>query len=74
MRAKYADQMNGYNMAEQSAIRSGLVRERECTDAFCAVAFVVFFLAFFGILIYSLVEGNPLRSMSGVDGDLRVCG
>jgi len=67
-REKYSSQINEFNVQDKSPIRNGLVRDRQCTDMFCAVAFVVCFLGFFGVGGYALATGNPERMFSGVDG------
>ena len=73
-REKYANDIDGFNVQDKSPIRNGLVRERACTDMFCAIALVVCALAFFGVSGYALATGNPTRIFSGVDGNNRVCG
>jgi len=67
-RAKYSGQIKEFSVQDKSPIRNGLVRERQCTDMFCAVAFAVCFLGFLGVSAYAIVTGKPERMFSGVDG------
>ena len=73
-RQKYANDIDGFSVTDKSPIRNGLVTDRQCTDAFCAIALVVCALGFFGVAGYALSQGNPERLFSGVDGQGRVCG
>ena len=73
-REKYSSHIDGFNVSEKSQIRNGLVRERQCTDAFCAIALVVCAIAFLGIAGWSITTGKFENLIRGVDGDHNVCG
>jgi hypothetical protein len=73
-RDKYSGEYNSFDLKSKSQIRNGFVRDRACTDMFCAVALVVCSLAFFGVAGYALASGSVERIFSGVDGDHNVCG
>ena len=66
--------MNEFRIVEKSPIKNGLVKNRECTDMFCAIIFVICFLGFIGLGIYFAVVGDSRRMSMGVDGDKQVCG
>jgi hypothetical protein len=51
-----------------------MVYDRPATDVFCAVAFIICVIAWFGILGYSISKGNPQHVFAGVDGDHKLCG
>ena len=73
-REKYSSEIDGFNLQDKSQIKNGLVRERACTDMFCAIALVVCAIGFFGVAGYALTTGKIERIFSGVDGDHNVCG
>ena len=73
-RAKYQNDIDGFNVADKSPIKNGLVRDRECTDMFCGIILVIFALGFFGVAGWAISGGNVENIYRGVDGDNNVCG
>ena len=73
-RAKYENDINGFNVTEKSPIRNGMVMERQCTDMFCGVVLVVCALAFFGVFGYAVSKGKVERIFAGVDQHGKMCG
>ena len=73
-RAKYQNDIDGFNVADKSPIRNGLVRDRQCTDMFCGIVLVMCALGFFGVAGWSISTGEFENLFRGVDGNLNVCG
>jgi hypothetical protein len=73
-REKYANDIDGFSVTDKSPIRNGLVRERQCTDMFCAIVLVICAIGFFGIAGWSFSVGSFDNLLRGVDGDHNVCG
>jgi len=73
-RAKYQNDIDGFSVTDKSPIRNGLVRDRQCTDMFCAIVFGMFVLGFFGVAGWSISTGDFENLFRGVDGNLNVCG
>jgi len=73
-RAKYSNDIDGFSVTDKSPIRNGMVRERQCTDMFCAIVLVICAIGFFGVAGWSFSVGSLDNIVRGVDGDFNVCG
>ena len=73
-RAKYKNDVDGFSVTDKSPIRNGMVRERQCTDMFCAIVLIICAIGFFGVFGWSISVGSFDNIVRGVDGDLNVCG
>ena len=73
-REKYSNDIDGFSVTDKSPIRNGMVKERQCTDMFCAIVLVICAIGFFGVAGWSLSTGSLENIVRGVDGDFNVCG
>ena len=46
---------------------------RRCTDCLCTIIFTLFFIAFWALLIYSIISGSYLSVVSIYNGDAIRC-
>lgn len=52
----------------------GPLYDRGCTDCICCIIYVLFLGAFFGVLFYGIVKGDPTRLATVFDYDKNQCG
>ena len=73
-RDKYKSDIDAFDVTAKSPITNGMVYERAATDVFCAIAFGVAVVVWFGILGVSISQGDVQRIFAGVNGDNLICG
>lgn len=73
-RAKYEEQINGWNIVDVSQVRNGLVMDRQATDCLWCGIFAIFVIIWLGIDIYAMANQEILKMVGPMDGDHKVCG
>jgi hypothetical protein len=74
LRNKYQDDITSFDLTAVSQIRTGLVRDRGCTDILCYFLVVATIVGMFGCSIYGYSKGNIHALISPIDGTNHICG
>ena len=66
--------MDNNNFATEKKPEHGPLYDRGCTDCICCLIYVVFLGAFFAVLVYGIIKGDPSRLATIFDYDKQQCG
>ena len=50
-------------------LKNGPIKERNCTDAFCAIIFLIFLITSFAVYAYGFNNGAPNQLLIPYDSD-----
>ena len=64
---KYGEHVDGYNIKDCSKIVDGPVMERNCTDFFCLIVFLVFLGTMIACTLYGFKKGDVEKYIAPLD-------
>ena len=73
-REKYADKIAEFDMGASSQVKDGIVGERQVTDMFFGVCFMVFCLVFAILILFGIATGDLNNLNRRADADGGICG